>query len=103
MECFLKSDGLEGCFASKLVPKSTFRLPYVIETDKATYEELYFEIRMNRYGTVESRGRKINMKKCGRSAVAESPTAFFSTAELRKPYRIFGVVLALNRMFLPPE
>ena len=62
MECFLKSDGFEGCFASKLVPKSTFRLPYVIETEKATYEELYFEIHMNRYGTAESRGRKINMK-----------------------------------------
>ena len=103
MECFLKSDGFEGCFAPKLVPKSTFRLPYVIETEKATYEELYFEIHMNRYGTAESRGRKINMKKCGRFGNYRSPTAFFSMAEPGKLYRIYGAVLALNRMFLPPE
>ena len=103
MEYFLKSDGFERYFASKLVPKSTFRLPYVIETEKATYEELYFKIHMNRYGTAESRGRKINMKKCGRFGNYRSPTAFFSMAEPGKLYRIYGAVLALNRMFRPPE
>ena len=60
-EYFLKSDGFEGDFASKLVPKSMFRLPYVIEAEKATYEESYFKIRMIRYGTTES-CRKIDMK-----------------------------------------
>lgn len=99
MEYFLKSDGFEGNFVSKPVPKSMFRLPYVIEAEKATYEESYFKIRMIRYGTTES-CRKIDMKKRGRFGKYRSPTTFFPTAE---PYRICGAVLALNRMSLPPE
>ena len=38
-----------------------FRMPYVLEAEKATYEESYFKIRMIRYGTTES-CRKIDMK-----------------------------------------
>lgn len=54
-----------------------FRLPYVIETEKATYEESYFEIHMNRYGTAKSRGRKINMKNVGDSENTDLPPLSF--------------------------